>query len=225
MDTQKSIEAEGKTPDEAITKGLVQLGLSSDDVIIEILKQTNTEARVRLTPFPSETTPSHNFVASAVSTEPLAVSKDALEHLLEYMGIRTQVEATTGELADGEDGTEPPCMLNITGNDLSLLIGRKGETLAALQMMTRLVVSQKLKRTVSIVVDVEHYKLQREESLRNLALRMAEQAQAKGRTVSLEPMPPHERRIIHIALRDHAWVTTQSIGEGESRKVTIIPKK
>jgi spoIIIJ-associated protein len=225
MDTKNSIEAEGKTPDEAIAKGLVQLGLSSDDVIIEVLKQTATEAHVRLTPFPSETSGSHGATTAATPMEALPVSKDVLEHLLKHMGIRTQVEATIGELADGEDGDEPPIMLNITGNDLSLLIGRKGETLAALQMMTRLIVAQKMKRTVSIVVDVEHYKQHREESLRNLALRMAEQAQAKGRTVSLEPMPPHERRIIHIALRDHAWVTTQSIGEGESRKVTIIPKK
>jgi spoIIIJ-associated protein len=225
MDTKKSIEAEGKTPDEAIAKGLAQLGLSSDDVIIEILKQTTTEARVRLTPFPSETVPSDGAMSEATSADPLAVSRDVLEHLLTHMGIRTQVEATIGELADSDDGTEPPIMLNITGNDLSLLIGRKGETLTALQMMTRLIVSQTLKHMVSIVVDVEHYKQHREESLRNLALRMAEQAQAKGRTVSLEPMPPHERRIIHIALRDHTWVTTQSIGEGESRKVTIIPKK
>ena len=222
MDTKHSIEAEGKTPDEAIAKGLAQLGMSSDDVIIEVLKQTATEARVRLTPFPEAMQPANG---SAVTDDPLSISQDILGNLLKLMGIRTQVEATIGELLEGDEGVEPPIMLNITGSDLSLLIGRKGETLAALQMMTRLMVSQKMKRNVSIVVDVEHYKQHREESLRNLALRMAEQAQMKGRTVTLEPMPPHERRIVHIALREHDGVTTQSVGEGDARKVTIVPRK
>jgi len=147
------------------------------------------------------------------------------------MGLRATIEVGKGTLSEDEltdengEPAEPPIILNITGNDLTLLIGRKGETLTALQMMTRLITSHKIGRNVSIVVDVEHYKARREESLRNLALRLAEQVQVKGRTVALEPMPPNERRIIHIALRDHEGVTTQSVGIGDSRKVTIIPKK
>ena len=228
METQKSLEATGKTPEEAISKGLAQLHLDSDDVIIEVLSQGSGEARVRLTPFPTEQRPAAGAQSGA---DPAEVGQDVLAHLLKGMGLRATIEVSHGTLAEdevnaeGEAPAEPPIILNITGNDLSLLIGRKGETLTALQMMTRLITAHKVGRNVSIVVDVEHYKARREESLRNLALRLAEQVQVKGRTVALEPMPPNERRIIHIALRDHAGVTTQSVGVGEARKVTIIPKK
>jgi spoIIIJ-associated protein len=228
METPKSVEATGKNPDEAIAKGLAQLGLESDDVIIEVLTKTGSEARVRLTPFPTEQASHGGAMANA---NPEEVGKDVLGHLLKGMGLRASIEVSRGTLAEDEINTEgdtpaePPIILNITGNDLSLLIGRKGETLTALQMMTRLITSHKVGRNISIVVDVEHYKARREESLRNLALRLAEQVQVKGRTVALEPMPPNERRIIHIALRDHEGVTTQSVGVGEARKVTIIPKK
>jgi spoIIIJ-associated protein len=234
METQKSLEATGKTPEEAIAKGLAQLGLDGDDVIIEVLSKTSAEARVRLTPFPSGPAPSVSGKGSGgthAAEDPAGVGHDVLDHLLRGMGLRATIEVGKGTLSEDEltdengEPAEPPIMLNITGNDLTLLIGRKGETLTALQMMTRMITSHKVGRNVSIVVDVEHYKSRREESLRNLALRLAEQVQVKGRTVALEPMPPNERRIIHIALRDHEGVTTQSIGIGEARKVTIIPKK
>ena len=234
MDTQKSLEATGKSPEEAIAKGLTQLGLDSDDVIIEVLSNAGGEARVRLTPFPTGPTQSASGKATAgtrAAEDPAAVGQDVLDHLLHGMGLRTTIEVGKGTLSEDEltdesgEPAEPPIILNITGNDLTLLIGRKGETLTALQMMTRLITSHKVGRNVSIVVDVEHYKARREESLRNLALRLAEQVQLKGRTVALEPMPPNERRIIHIALRDHEGVSTESVGIGDSRKVTIIPKK
>ncbi len=230
METPKSLEATGRNPDEAIAKGLAQLGLESDDVIIEVLSKSATEARVRLTPFPTEA-PRASSGGTMAGAKPEDVGKDVLGHLLKGMGLRATIEVGHGTLAEdeidaeGDTPAEPPIILNITGNDLSLLIGRKGETLTALQMMTRLITSHKVGRNISIVVDVEHYKARREESLRNLALRLAEQVQVKGRTVALEPMPPNERRIIHIALRDHEGVTTQSVGIGDARKVTIIPKK
>jgi spoIIIJ-associated protein len=229
MDTRQSVEVTGKTPEDAIARGLTQLGLESDDVIIEVLGQSASEARVRLTPFPMETQAQATVVSANVDVD--AVARDALDHLLKGMGIRATIEVGKGELAEdesegeNEEPLEPPTILNITGNDLSLLIGRKGETLSALQMMTRLITAHKVGRNVNLIVDVEHYKTRREESLRNLALRLAEQVQVKGRTVALEPMPPNERRIIHLTLRDHQGVTTQSIGVGEARKVTIIPKK
>jgi len=229
MDTRQSLEVTSKSPEEAIAKGLAQLGLGSDDVIIEVLSQTPSEARVRLTPFPMEAGAQPSAPSANVDTD--AVAKDVLDHLLRGMGIRATIELSKGELAEDETESESetpaeaPTILNITGNDLSLLIGRKGETLSSLQMMTRLITAHKVGRNVNLVVDIEHYKTRREESLRNLALRLAEQVQVKGRTVALEPMPPNERRIIHITLRDHAGVTTQSVGIGESRKVTIIPKK
>ncbi|HPV08785.1 MAG TPA: R3H domain-containing nucleic acid-binding protein, partial [Aggregatilineales bacterium] len=111
----------------------------------------------------------------------------------------------------------------VRGNDLGILIGRHGDTLNALQYITRLIVSRELQRRANIVVDVEGYKARREESLHKLAERMAQKAIQTGRTVTLDPMPPNERRVIHVALRDDARVETESIGTGDNRRVTIIP--
>jgi spoIIIJ-associated protein len=97
--------------------------------------------------------------------------------------------------------------------------------LNALQFITRLMVNRRLRGRANIVVDVEGYKVRREKALRQLAHRMAERVARDGRTVSLEPMPAYERRIVHLALRDHPAVTTYSVGEGDSRKVTIRLKR
>jgi spoIIIJ-associated protein len=96
--------------------------------------------------------------------------------------------------------------------------------LQSLQYITRLIVSREVQHWVNLVVDVEKYKLRREKSLRQLAQRMAERVALGGQLVALEPMPPNERRIIHMTLRDHPIVTTRSIGKGDRRKVTIVPK-
>jgi spoIIIJ-associated protein len=148
----------------------------------------------------------------------LDVARRLLADLLERMGLRASVEVHPGT---GEE----PARLNITGRNLAMLIGRRGETLAALQFLTRLMVSHKVGHWVSVAVDVDNYRLKREETLRRLAVRMGEQAIETGRVQELEPMPPAERRIIHLALRDFAGVSSQSIGEGESRRVTIIPAR
>jgi spoIIIJ-associated protein len=138
--------------------------------------------------------------------------------------VRASVESYLGEeLAD--EGGPPPIVLNITGEDLGILIGRRGETLRALQYLVRLMVSHRVKHWTNVVVDVESYLARRRHALESLANRVAEQAIRSGRTQSLEPMPPYERRLVHIALRKHPRVTTQSVGEGERRKVTIVPKK
>jgi spoIIIJ-associated protein len=116
-------------------------------------------------------------------------------------------------------------MLDVHGSGTDALIGRRGDTLAALQLITRLIVGREMSGRVHLVVDVDDFKARREQALRRLAQRLAEQAVRTGRTVMLEPMPPHERRYVHLALRDHPHVTTQSIGEGDRRKVTIIPQR
>ncbi|MEE8567530.1 MAG: R3H domain-containing nucleic acid-binding protein, partial [Anaerolineales bacterium] len=105
------------------------------------------------------------------------------------------------------------------------LIGRRGETLSALQYITRLIVGKELKQPVAVVIDVEGYRARRERQLRMLARKMAEQAIETGRTTTLEPMPANERRIIHIELRENPNVDTESIGEGDRRKVTVIPQR
>jgi spoIIIJ-associated protein len=155
---------------------------------------------------------------------PERLGQEILGDLLKLMGIRASVESILGyELA--EEGQEPPTVLNITGDDLGILIGRRGETLRALQYLVRLMVSHRLKRWTDLVVDVEHYRVRRRQALENLASRVAERVAQTGRTQALEPMPSYERRLVHIALRGHPHVMTQSVGEGEKRKVTIVPKK
>ncbi|MFB0537715.1 MAG: protein jag, partial [Anaerolineae bacterium] len=137
------------------------------------------------------------------------------------MGIRAQV--VIRQKVD-EEGQQPTVVLDIVGDDLGILIGRRGETLAALQYITRLIVSRKTRRWYPLVVDVEQYKIRRERSLRRLAQRMAERVSFSQQTVALEAMPAYERRIVHLALRDHPTVSTKSVGEGDQRKVTLIPK-
>ncbi|MCL4238787.1 MAG: Jag N-terminal domain-containing protein [Anaerolineae bacterium] len=154
--------------------------------------------------------------------EDARVGVATLEELLAKMEIKARVAVYRARSSEDE---ETPWVLQIQGADLGVLIGRRGETLAALQYITRLIASRDLQRRANIVIDVEGYKARREKQLHRLARRMAEQALQIGRTVTLEPMPPYERRIIHLALRDHPQVTTQSVGEGEHRKVTIIPDR
>lgn len=148
---------------------------------------------------------------------------EILGNLLNLMGINATVRGHAASPDAGSRDDEPTLILDIVGNDLGILIGRRGETLNALQYLTRLMLNHRLHRWSNVVVDVEEYKNRRERALQQLATRTAERVAATGRTLALEPMPARERRIIHMALRDHPEVHTESVGEGESRKVTIIP--
>jgi spoIIIJ-associated protein len=178
---------------------------------------------------PAVVAPAARPVAFGPATEPdgeddleaLSTTKVVVESLLERMEIDAAVDATWGEASDDRD--RRPLLINIRGGDLSLLIGRKGETLSALQYITRLIVSKETQRSIAVVIDVQGYRARREQQLRQLAKNMATQAVERGRTMVLEPMPANERRIIHIELRDHPNVTTESTGEADQRKVTIIP--
>jgi spoIIIJ-associated protein len=155
--------------------------------------------------------------------EDAEVGKVVLGELLEKMDIvRAQVIIRRAEPSKPDENV--PWLLDIKGGDQERLIGRRGETLAALQYVTRLITSREIQRQANIVVDVGGYKSRRAQMLHKLALRMAGEAIERQRVVTLEPMPPHERRIVHIALRDHEEVVTRSVGDGESRKVTIVPK-
>jgi Predicted RNA-binding protein len=152
------------------------------------------------------------------------VAKETLANLVEKMGFKAKVVSRIGYDMVGEEGEEPPLVLNLTGYGLGMLVGRKGEILSALQLLTRAIVSRKVSQNANIIVDVENYRARRWKYLSRLALRMAEKVERTHRTVVLEPMPPYERRIIHLALRNHPTVTTKSIGEGEKRRVTIFLK-
>ena len=149
--------------------------------------------------------------------------RELLLGMLERMNLRADVEIVPQSDAE-TDEDERALVLNIVGDDLGVLIGRQNETLSALEFVTRLMVNQQVRTRTNFVVDVNGYRAKRAESLRKLALRMADQVAESGRTVALEPMPPAERRIIHLALADDRYVSTDSIGEGEDRRVSISPK-
>ena len=152
----------------------------------------------------------------------VAVAVAVLENLLRLMDVEAEVDARAPETAgDGVGLIE--AVLDVTGDDLGLLIGRRGSTLASLQYVLNLIVGKQLGHRVSYGVDVDGYRRRREEALVSLARRMADRVRGTGRSVTLEPMPPNERRIVHITLAEDPEVMTVSIGEGEARKVAITP--
>jgi spoIIIJ-associated protein len=219
----ESLEVSAKTVEEAIERGLQQLGLTREQVETVVLNKGRSgflgmgaeEAVVRLTPLQS---------AKNESDLPSA-AKAALEEILRRMELKAHVELRTDvQQEEGESGI-PPVALEVDGEDLGILIGRRGETLAALQYILRLIVAHQEKARVPLTVDVEGYKQRRYGSLRELALRMAQQAVSSRQSRTLEPMPADERRIVHLALSVNPDVVTQSVGEGELRKVVIMPRK
>jgi spoIIIJ-associated protein len=138
------------------------------------------------------------------------------------MRVRAVVEPCY--IAPEDEKDEKIILLDIQGDDLSILIGRRSETLNALQYITSLIVSKELGKWVPLMIDVQGYRKRRERQLRQLGRKMAEQALQTGRRQVLEPMPANERRIIHLELREHPDVITESAGDEPNRKVTITPK-
>jgi spoIIIJ-associated protein len=164
---------------------------------------------------------------TGVSPDVVAVAKEVVEELVRLLGLKAQVHMRGLEprgVRSPDDGTAT-CTADIIGEDLGILIGRRGENLTALQYVTNMIVNKRTDSDVRVVVDVEHYLVRRYESLRGLALRMAERVKQSGTPITLEPMPPYERRIVHLTLSDHPDVSTVSIGEGEERRVVISAKK
>lgn len=248
MSADRYIETTGDSVEEAIASGLAELGVGPTDVIVEVLEEPSRgmfglgarPARVRLQllnrPAPPAAAPAQPEAVSSAPVEDdelpagdetleedAEVARVVLTEILEKLSIRASVAVRRAE-EESEGDEEVPWLLNVTSStDLSPLIGRRGETLSALQYITRLITSRELQRRANIVIDIDGYKSRRTSKLFELAERMANQAVEQNRTVTLEPMPPYERRIIHLALRNREDVTTRSVGEGESRKVTIVP--
>lgn len=176
------------------------------------------------TPAELPSTADESTTTSAVEDDQriLNLSQEFLQNMLDLMTLQTRVEAEIKAPTNAED--ETVYYLNITGDDLGVLIGRRGETLSAIQFLVRLYVNRHMHYWPRIEIDVESYKQRRTHRLQKLAENLAERAVLSGKTVVLEAMPARERRLIHLALRDRSDVTTKSIGEGDNRKVTIIPK-
>ncbi len=289
MTRGQSYDYTAKTVDDAVDEGLRQLGVSRDEVDVEVIQEGSrgllgigaSDARIRLTLVDSaeeeESQPekaSETVVDSAYEEEgdpedskeeespaialEAAVSEevereeeessgeeveepqvefdaeadieeaeledlafDLLNQMLVHLGIEAEIDLAW---SDDPDDSEPALILNVVGDDLGSLIGRNGETLSSIQYLIRLMVNQELHRWKNIVVDIDGYKQRRAEQLSQLAHRLAEQVVASGRPASLEPMPANERRLVHIALRNHEQVYTESTGEDMRRKVQILLK-
>jgi spoIIIJ-associated protein len=236
MDQRATLEMIAPTVDEAVEKALEQLGLDRDRVNIDVLDEGGSgglfgiggrQARVRVTILGAGESslpvsrPAAPVDVDADTENTMAIAMATLRELLENMGVRAEVSARLGESDERDE--EPPIIVDLTGGDLSILIGRNAETLDALQTITRLIVGKELGEGVHLIVDVSGYRQRREDNLRQLAHRMADQAVNTGRQQTLEPMNPAERRIIHIELRDNPQVTTESMGQEPHRKITINP--
>lgn len=210
------LEVSAKSVEEAIRQALEQLGVSREEVNITVLNEGKRgvfgrggeEAKIRVEPIAEK------------DRDVTEVAKAVLETLITKLGVVASVVPQVKPVAEGEEAATY-INLDIKGDDLGILIGRRGQTLACLQYLVRLIVGHQTKAWVLIVIDVEGYKQRRNEALRALAWRLAEQVTARKVPFTLEPMLAYERRIIHLALADHADVTTESIGEGEVRRVVI----
>lgn len=235
MDQRATLEMIAPTVEEAVEKGIEQLGLSREQVQIEVLDEGGggifgfgeRQARVRLTVAGSDeqrTSIKEDQITRETTPDlenTMSIAQATVQELLDHMSVSASVSTRLGS---GDDyDSNPPIIVDVAGSDLSILIGRNAETLNALQLITRMIVGKEIGHSAHLIVDVEGYRERRERNLRQLAQRMASQALTTGRRQSLEPMNPAERRIIHIELRDHEDVITESKGQDPKRKVVIIP--
>ena len=213
--------------DDAVARVCDEWGVGREAVTVDQLAAApNTppdRVVLRITLLAPETDAGFDEDDDGGSLDPqLEQARSVLQDLLALMQVRAEVAAAYGQPDPEAEG--PVIVLDIQGEDLDPLIGRRGETLAALQYIARLILAKQFARNVDLVVDVQGHKQRREDQLRRMARRMAEQAAQRQRVMTLEPMPANERRIIHLELREHPDVTTESVGDGDRRKVTIIPK-
>ena len=217
----KEIEIDAKTVEEAVRKAIKKLKVSEDEVEVEVMKKGRSgvlgvgseEARVKVKVIDKSKDDKKN------DDDVLKVAEEVLAELVKLLGLEAKITV----IPSTEDGL--PVTLNIEGDDLGVLIGRRGQALASLQYVLKLIISERMKTWVPLNVDVAGYKKRRYESLRSLALRLADQVVASKRSINVEPMPADERRIIHITLADHQDVVTQSIGDGNKRKVVVSLRK
>lgn len=211
----QSQEATGKTVEEAIDLAVMALGVGREEVEVEVLSEgkqgflgiRSEPARVKATIIP----PAHRAAQFAM---------EVVTSILRGTGVA--VRATLRSAHDPQVGGP---VIDIQGEDSGLLIGRRGETMRALQFLVNLIVNKKTDDSIRVMVDVESYRARREKAISDMALKVADRVASSGRTIALEPMSPAERRVVHLTLANNARVRTESVGSGTSRKVTIIPKR
>ena len=230
-----TLEVIAQSVEEAIEKGLSDLGLPRDAVDITVLDEGGSgilgigsrQARVRISILgeneDQETEERTAPVREKNEDQTLDLVEEIVSELLEKMNLEATVSAKYGEKSDRLP--HDPILVDISGNDLSVLIGRRAKTLNALQYITRLILGKELEHGIPLSIDVEGYRERRELQVRQLARRVAEQVADTKREQSLEPMPPNERRFAHLELQDETLVYTESSGQEPYRKVVIHPSE
>ena len=246
-DDRGEIEVSARTVDDAVAQALSQLGLEREDVEVEVLHAGSPgrllgfgaePARVRVTPLAGVSAPPSAVVEADDEAEPpddadedeagdeeqipenLEGEAEMARLMLVEMLNRMGLDDAAVEVA----GTDP-ILLNIMGDDLADLIGRRGENLRSIQFILNLMVNKQLRRRLRVQLDVDGYRSRREELLRSMAQRFAHRVRQTREPMQLETMPPNERRIIHMELAEDPDVETESTGEGDMRRVVIRPKR
>ena len=240
------LEVEDKTVQEALTQATIKLGLTSDQVEYEVIEEEKSSLlglfskpariRVRKKPEPGEvsedTTVEETVAADEAASETVPVKEEApkkrevtrdistitvkpfLTELFDTMGVEVSIE-------ENYNNEENQIEVDISGSQMGMLIGKRGQTLDALQYITSLVLNKGCDDYVKVKLDTENYRDRRKATIENLAKNVAKKVKASGRASTLEPMNPYERRIIHAALQDDKYVTTHSEGEEPHRKVVV----
>lgn len=204
------VETTGRSVDEAVELALAELGVGRDQVEVEILEEVENRGFLGIV--------RHREVRVRVRRKESRA--DLAAEFVRQVGDLLELPLKVTAAEDAEK-----IAVDVEGVDLGLLIGRRGQTLEALQYLTNAVVNRVSRERRPIVVDVQGYRRRRGEALERLARRMAERAVRTGREVVLEPMTPQDRRIVHLALQGHSRVATASEGEEPFRKVVITPLK
>mgnify|MGYP001455776993 CR=1 FL=1 len=230
------VETEGDTIDKAIENALKLRGVERDNITVDILSEGkkgilgfgSQKARIRATlRKPTIGLEALELQPSAPEQRPLVAAevaamgekaKEVLTEILKLMGIKAEVELRVGEKSD-------ETVVEIRAENSGLLIGRKGQTLEALQyLVSRIAGERGVTEGPHIVVDIENYRQRRRKSLEDMALRLGEKAKRQRKTVTVDALSAADRRIIHAALQDDPWVTTKSLGQGSYRRLLIIPE-
>ena len=237
---QEPLVMSARTVEEAIELALKELGVDRDGAEVEVLSRGKAGflgigaelARVSVTRVgssgssgPGDITgdagePSGATAATATDGTAASAATVAVGRILDAAGVN--VTRTLRSAHDAEAGGP---IIDLAGEDSGLLIGRRGQTLQALQFLVTLIVRRQMDEDVRVTLDVENYRQRRETSLRDMADKVASRVAQTNRSITLEPMPPADRRIIHTSLSEHPGVRTESAGEGENRKVTIMPRR
>lgn len=233
---QKFIDCTGKTEDAAIAAALKQLGLAREDVSVEVLELAKpgflgiggTPAKVRVSyevpdeivEEPVEETVVENIPAAEETKTEVATDDDVAERISSFLtGLLEKMEVSAEpKISVDEEGNY---LVELVGEDLGCVIGRRGETLDAIQQLTGYAVNKGLSHRIRIRIDAEGYRSKREESLERMARRTAEKAVRFRRNITLEPMNAYERHVVHTALQEYPDVTTYSVGTEPNRRTVV----